>query len=120
MEWVYRANALFDAFLDDPEFGHRPLADEARQVGEAMADRSAQRIYRDNAWWSTFGKKRGRGGEKLGPAVHDDPCTVIDTNGRVRHEFSAERPNQLWLTDITEPRTTAHGKLYLCDGRRIR
>jgi len=35
-------------------------------------------------------------------------------NGRVRHEFSAERPNQLWLTDITEHRTTTQGKLYLC------
>lgn len=38
---TYRANALFDAHLDDPEFGHRLLADEARQGGEAMADRTA-------------------------------------------------------------------------------
>lgn len=27
---AYRANALFDAHRDDPEFGHRLLADEAR------------------------------------------------------------------------------------------
>jgi putative transposase len=111
---AYRANALFDAHQDDPEFGHRLLADEARQAGEAMADRTAWRICRDNAWWSTFGKKRGRNGKKPGPAVHDDLCTVTDANGRVRHEFSAERPNQLWLTDITEHRTTTQGKLYLC------
>ena len=38
---AYRANALFDAHRDDPEFGHRLLADEARDVGESMADRTA-------------------------------------------------------------------------------
>lgn len=31
----------------------------------------------------------------------------------VQRDFSAERPNQLWLTDITEHRT-AEGTLYLC------
>ena len=30
---AYRANALFDAHRDDPQFGHRFLADEARQGG---------------------------------------------------------------------------------------
>ena len=39
-----------------------------------------------------------------GPAVHDD---------LVLRDFTADRPNQLWLTDITEPRT-GQGKLYLC------
>ncbi|MEV8133584.1 hypothetical protein ACIQGM_21425 [Pseudarthrobacter sp. NPDC092200] len=41
---AYRANALFDAHKDDPEFGHRLLADEARDAGEAMSDRTAWRI----------------------------------------------------------------------------
>src|SRR4051812_43032509 len=36
---AYRANALFDAHRDDPEFGHRFLLDEARAAGEAMAER---------------------------------------------------------------------------------
>ncbi len=58
---AYRANALFDAHRDDPEFGHRFLVDEARAAGEAMAERTAWRICRDNGWWSTFGKRRGRG-----------------------------------------------------------
>ena len=107
---AYRANALFGAHQDDPEFGHRLLADEARDVGEAMADRSAWRICRDNGWWSAFGKKRGSNGKKPGPAVHDDLCTVVDENGRTRHEFTAAGPNQLWLTGITEHRTTTEGK----------
>ncbi len=110
---AYRANALFDAHHDDPEFGHRLLADQAREEGESMADRTAWRITSSNGWWSVFGKKKGKNGHKPGPAVHDDLCTVTDENGRVRHEFTADRPNELWLTDITEHKT-AEGKLYLC------
>lgn len=41
---AYRASALLDAHKDDPEFGHRLLADEAAEAGEAMADRTAWRI----------------------------------------------------------------------------
>ncbi|MEW5626433.1 IS3 family transposase [Streptomyces hydrogenans] len=103
IEEAYRANALFDAHRDDPEFGYRFLADEARGAGAGMADRTAWRICRDNRWWSVFGKKRGRA-KKAGPPVHDD---------LVRREFTAAAPNQLWLTDITE-HTTGEGKLYLC------
>ena len=108
-----RANALFDADRDDPEFGHRLLADEARDAGQSMADRTAWKICRDNGWWSSFGKKRGRKGKKPGPAVHDDLCTVTDEKGRLRHQFAADGPNELWLTDITEHKTS-EGKLYLC------
>nr|WP_180989551.1 IS3 family transposase [Streptomyces cahuitamycinicus] len=100
-----RANALFDAHRDDPEFGHRFLLDEARAAGEAMAERTAWRICRDNGWWSAFGKRRGRGkNAKAGPPVHDD---------LVRRNFTADGPNRLWLTDITE-HATGEGKLYLC------
>ncbi len=110
---AYRANALFDAHRDDPEFGYRLLVDEARDAGEPMADRTAWTIASDNGWWSVFGKKRGRTGKKPGPAVHDDLCTMTDDHGRVRHVFTTEAPNRLWLTDITE-HNTAEGKLYLC------
>jgi len=102
---AYRANALFDAHRDDPEFGHRLLADEARDAGEAMSDRTAWRITSANGWWSAFGKRKARGkGRKAGPPVHDD---------HVQRKFVADAPNRLWLTDITEHRT-AEGKLYLC------
>lgn len=39
---AYQANALFDAHADDPQFGHRFLADEARDAGEVMCDRTAR------------------------------------------------------------------------------
>ena len=110
---AYRANALFDAHRDDPEFGHRLLADEARDAGEAMSDRTAWRIASSNGWWSAFGKKRGRQGKKPGPPVHDDLCAVVDQDGRTRHVFAADAPNQLWLVDITEHKTE-EGKLYCC------
>lgn len=103
LEQAYRANALFDAHREDPEFGYRFLADEARAAGAGMADRTAWRICRDNRWWSVFGKKRGRV-KKAGAPVHDD---------LVRRDFTADRPNRLWLTDITE-HATGEGKLYLC------
>ncbi|WP_344007336.1 IS3 family transposase [Streptomyces thermocarboxydovorans] len=103
LEEAYRANALFDAHRDDPEFGYRFLADEARGAGARMADRTAWRICRENRWWSVFGKKRGRG-KKAGPPVHDD---------LVSRNFTATGPNRLWLADITE-HATGDGKLYLC------
>ena len=101
---AYRANALFDAHRDDPEFGYRFLVDEARDAGEPMAERTAWRLCSQLGWWSSFGKKRGRNGKKAGPPVHDD---------LVRRDFTAAGPNQLWLADITE-HPTREGKLYLC------
>ena len=103
---AYLANAIHDAHRDDPEFGYRFLADEVRQDEQhaAVSDRVVWRICRDNQWWSVFGKpKRGKG-SKPGTPSHDD---------LVRRTFSADAPNQLWLTDLTEHRT-AEGKLYLC------
>ncbi|WP_188702204.1 IS3 family transposase, partial [Microbacterium nanhaiense] len=113
LEEAYRANALFDAHRDDPEFGYRLLTDEAREEGQAISDRTAWRIASSNGWWSVFGKKRSKNGKKPGPAVHDDLCVVIDEHGREHHRFVASRPNQLWLTDITEHKTS-EGRLYLC------
>lgn len=101
---AYRANALFDAHRDDPEFGYRFLLDEARESGQPMAERTAWRICSQSGWWSAFGKKRGRNGKKAGPPVHDD---------LVQRDFTASGPNRLWLADITE-HWTREGKLYLC------
>ena len=103
LEAAYLANALFDAHRDDPEFGYRYLADEARDAGHTACDRTAWRICSANGWWSAFGKKRGKNG-KPGSPVHDD---------LVERDFTANRPNQLWLADITEHKP-AEGKLYLC------
>lgn len=65
--------------------------------GEPMKARTAWRICSQNRLWSVFGKQRGKNG-KVGPPVHDD---------LVERDFTAEAPNQLWLSDITEHRTGA-------------
>ena len=102
---AYRADALFDAHREDPEFGYRFLVDEAAAAGQPMSDRTAWRICSGNGWWSAFGKRKRRGkGGKAGPPLHDD---------LVQRDFTAQRPNRLWLADITEHHTT-EGKLYLC------
>ena len=94
-EWVeaHRANALFEAHADDPEFGYRYLADEAREGGQVMADRTAWRICSANGWWSVFGKPKPYAkARKAGAPAHED---------LVARDFSADEPNRLWLTDIT-------------------
>jgi putative transposase len=106
-DWIqaHRANALFDAHRDDLEFGHRLLADEAREAGQPMADRTAWRICSANSWWSVFGKpKRYAKARTAGAPAHED---------LVARDFSADEPNRVWLTDITE-HWTIEGKLYLC------
>lgn len=73
--------------------------------GRRCPDRTAWKIASKNGWWSAFGKKKARGkSRKAGPPVHDD---------LVQRVFTADAPNRLWLTDITEHRTS-EGKLYLC------
>jgi transposase InsO family protein len=105
-EWTqaHRANAIFDAHRDDPEFGYRFLLEEAREAGQAMAERTAWRICTDNGWWSRFGKKKRYAKARVGAPAHED---------LVRREFSAPAANRVWLSDLTE-HPTKEGKLYLC------
>ncbi|WP_104182796.1 IS3 family transposase, partial [Mycobacterium avium] len=101
---AHRANALFEAHRDDPEFGYRFLVDEARDAGQSMAERTAWRICSNHGWGSAFGKGQPGKNGKPRPTVPDD------LGGR---DFTSDTPNQLWLADITEHRT-GEGKLYLC------
>lgn len=38
---------------------------------------------------------------------------MVDEHGVVRHEFTADAPNRVWLWDISE-HPTREGKLYIC------
>jgi transposase InsO family protein len=53
---------------------------------------------------TTVKRLRRRSPKTPGPTVHD---------GLVGRHVHTERPNQIWLTDITE-HPTGEGKLYLC------
>src|SRR5690606_11187439 len=107
---AYRFNALHDAHHDDPTFGYRYLADEARRAGWRMSRRTAWKLCSQAGILSSAQRRRCGKGKKAGPPVFDD---------HVQRVFRADAPNRLWLTDITEHRTS-EGKLYCCaikDGR---
>jgi putative transposase len=72
LDEAYVANVAFDAHRDDPEFGYRFLADEVRQAGHELCDRTVWRICRDNGWWSSFGKPRRHKGRPPGTPAHED------------------------------------------------
>ena len=104
-EWsdAHAANAVLDAHADDPEFGYRFLADELRERGLSVSDHQVLKACRLVKVRCCHSIRRGSG-KRPGPAVHDD---------LVRREFRAEKPNQLWLTDISE-HWAGDSKLYLC------
>jgi len=105
LEDAYLTNALIDAHGDDPEFGYRFLADELVRLGQAVGERRVWRLCSQQKLWSATVRKGRRGSGKMsGPAVHDD---------LVQRNFTAQRPNQVWVTDITE-HPTVQGKLYCC------
>jgi putative transposase len=96
-------NAALDIHSDDPAFGYRFISDELADAGYVASERRVWRICSEQRIFSIFVKKKGLA-KRSGPPVHDD---------LVGRDFSARRPNELWLTDITEHRTD-EGKLYLC------
>lgn len=104
-DWLdaHLMNAAIDIHREDPEFGYRFIADELRAAGWLVSEKHVWRICSSAELWSFHAKKRGKG-RRPGPPVHDD---------LVQREFNAQRPNHLWLTDITE-HPTREGKLYLC------
>ena len=100
---AYLINAALNIHANDPAFGHRFIADELPAHGISAGVNRVARLCKVQRIWSVFAKKKGLS-RRAGPPVHDD---------LVRKVFTADAPNQLWLTDITEHRT-AEGKLYLC------
>ena len=97
---AHRINALHE----DPTFGYRYLADEARRAGWRMSRRTAWKLCSQAGILSSAQRRRRGKGKKAGPPVFDD---------HVQRVFRADAPNRLWLTDITE-HWTSEGKLYCC------
>ena len=96
-------DAAIDIHADDPAFGYRFIADELPARGITAGEDRVHRLCAQEGIFSVLAKKRGLN-RAAGPPVHDD---LVD---RV---FTADAPNELWLTDITED-PTGEGKLYLC------
>lgn len=103
---------LRDLHEDDPSLGYRFLADELADAGVTASENRVWRLCSIAGVFASHSRRRSKTG-KPGPAVHDDLLAVTDEQGRVRHDFTADAPNRVWLTDITE-HPTREGKLYLC------
>jgi transposase InsO family protein len=100
---AHLVNMIIDIHSDDPEFGYRFICDELHKMGVSVTEGHVQRLCHEHKIFSVLTKK-GRKRPPAGPPAHDD---------LVKRDFSADRPNALWLTDLTE-HPTAEGKLYLC------
>ena len=96
-------NAALDIHHDDPEFGYRFITDELADRGIVASRNRVNRLCTARRIFSVHSRKRGLA-RKPGPPVHDD---------LVERQFTADEPNTLWLTDMTE-HPTGEGKLYLC------
>lgn len=105
-------NALYEIHHDDPTLGYRFLTDELADVGIVASENRVWRLCSTAGIFASHHRRKSKAG-KPGPPVHDDLLAVVDDKGRVRHDFTAARPNEKWLTDITE-HPTGEGKLYLC------
>ncbi len=92
LERAYLTNAALDIHADDPEFGYRFIADELEDQGYAVSRNTVHSICRDAGIVAAVHRRRGSG-KKAGPPVHDD---------HVQRDFTADAPDRVWLTDITE------------------
>jgi len=79
------------------------ITDELKEKGLSCSENRVWRLCSAQRLWSNHAKKRGLN-RRPGPPVHDD---------LVERDFTATRPNELWITDITEHQTS-EGKLYAC------
>ncbi len=105
-------NKLVEIHEDDPTLGYRFLTYELEDAGVTCSENRVHRLCRIGGIQASHAKKKGKA-DRPGPPVHDDLLATIDESGQTRHLFTAEGPNQVWLTDITE-HPTREGKLYLC------
>lgn len=97
-------DAARDAHREDPAFGYRLIADELADLGFDASERRVWRLCSQNGIVSAISRRKRGKDTKPGPPVHDD---------LVQRDFTADAPDRLWLTDITE-HWTGEGRLYLC------
>ena len=94
---------LRDLHEDDPEGGHRVLADDLHDLGYDISERRVWRLCKVAGIQSVITKRKRRY-RRAGAPVGDD---------LVQRDFTASGLNEKWLVDITE-HWTGEGRLYMC------
>jgi len=84
-------------------YGYRKIYDELRSLGEKSCRNRIARLMRQEKLKAQVGYKR--------PRYHGGKVAAISAN-LLEQNFTVERPNQTWVTDITYIRTQ-EGWLYL-------
>ena len=104
-DWAdaHLTNDIIDIHAGDPEFGYRLIADELAGRGWRVGENRVARLCREQGIASAITRSR-RASTPPGPPAHDD---------LIERDFTAERLDAVWLTDITE-HPTNEGKLYVC------
>ncbi|GAA1575535.1 hypothetical protein GCM10009763_23590 [Dermacoccus profundi] len=98
---------------EDREAGYRGLSNDLADRGYVCSDQRVWRLCHVAGVRSAIHDRKRRGPGSPGPAVHDDLLANQDERVVTRHRFSAERANQVWLTEISEHHTR-EGELYVC------
>ena len=109
---AHAINTLLGVHEDDPTLGYRFLTDELADVGVVASENRVWRLCSIAGVFASHHRRSAKS-RRPGPPVHDDLLAFVDDHGVTRHDFTATRPDQKWLTDISE-HWTAEGKLYLC------
>lgn len=99
---AYLLNAAYDIHADDPEFGHRFIADELQAAGHAVSERRVWRPCSQQRLLTATVRKKKRYGRPAAP-VGDE---------LLERDFTAGTLNATWLTYITEHHT-GEGKVYM-------
>ena len=104
-DWAdaHLVNAIIDIHAADPEFGYRLIADELARRGWRVGENRVARLCREQCIVSAITRSR-RTTKTPGPPAHDD---------LVERDFTVDRLDAVWLTDITE-HPTNEGTLYVC------
>lgn len=95
--------AIRKAHCDDPEFGYREITDELIDQGHKVSRLCVWRLCKQAGVVSSTVRKHKPKNSRPRPAIHDD---------LVKRTFTASRCSELWLTDITEHRTS-EGRFYV-------
>lgn len=105
-------DAVVKAFNDNGgAYGYRRILPEVRDAtGSEVGEWTVRRVMAENGLVACNPKRRRRYSSYVGEVSEAPENTCLD--GRGRHDFGAGRPNELWVTDITEFRMPA-GKCYL-------
>lgn len=104
--------AVVRAFEDNGgTYGYRRLLPEVNDApGIKVGEWTVRKIMKERDLVACAPRKKRRYSSYVGEVSEAPENTCLDERGR--HHFDADKPNELWVTDITEFRIPA-GKCYL-------